>query len=137
MSWGSLSQFSPNLQQPMPTIATLSRMASGLPIDAKATTRGANMQPESAQGAARAPSAAAMLATRSVHDDGLHVDELAEAPFRELAAVAGLLDAAVRHARVRPHVAVDGDGAGLHGGRDPLGSRVVARPDGAGQAIDG
>src|SRR5262249_29002065 len=28
MSWGSLSQFSPNLQQPMPTIATLSRMAS-------------------------------------------------------------------------------------------------------------
>src|SRR5262245_28369119 len=28
MSWGSLSQFSPNLQQPMPTMATLSRMAS-------------------------------------------------------------------------------------------------------------
>src|SRR5262245_5479770 len=28
MSCGSLSQFSPNLQQPMPTIATLSRMAS-------------------------------------------------------------------------------------------------------------
>src|SRR5262245_61561976 len=27
MSWGSLSQFSPNLQQPMPTIATLSRIA--------------------------------------------------------------------------------------------------------------
>src|SRR2546426_9946382 len=29
MSWGSLSQFSPNLQHPMPTMATLSRMASG------------------------------------------------------------------------------------------------------------
>src|SRR5262249_26032898 len=28
-SWGSLSQFSPNLQQPMPTIATLSRIACG------------------------------------------------------------------------------------------------------------
>src|SRR5262245_8177190 len=28
MSWGSLSQFSPNLQQPMPTTATRSRMAS-------------------------------------------------------------------------------------------------------------
>src|SRR5882757_626987 len=122
MSWGSLSQFSPNLQQPMPTIATLSRMASGLPIDAKATTRGANMQPESAQGAARAPSAAAMLARRSVHDDGLHVDELAEPPFRELAAVARLLDAAERHAGVGPHVAVHGDGARLHGRGDPLGA---------------
>src|SRR5947207_15591657 len=29
MSCGSLSQFSPNLEQPMPTIATLSRMACG------------------------------------------------------------------------------------------------------------
>src|SRR5438876_2670587 len=29
MSCGSLSQFSPNLQQPMPTMATLSRMARG------------------------------------------------------------------------------------------------------------
>src|SRR5260370_825248 len=29
MSWGSLSQFSPNLQQPMPTMATWSRMAWG------------------------------------------------------------------------------------------------------------
>src|SRR5581483_205343 len=28
MSWGSLSQFSPNLQQPIPTMATLSRIAS-------------------------------------------------------------------------------------------------------------
>src|SRR5437867_4374134 len=27
MSWGSLSQFSPNLQHPMPTMATLSRIA--------------------------------------------------------------------------------------------------------------
>src|SRR4030095_3516521 len=32
MSCGSLSQFSPNLQQPMPTMATLSRMASTLPM---------------------------------------------------------------------------------------------------------
>src|SRR5262245_30929935 len=32
MSWGSLSQFSPNLQQPIPTMATLSRIASGLPM---------------------------------------------------------------------------------------------------------
>src|SRR5207247_451176 len=29
MSWGSLSQFSPNFEQPMPTMATLSRMACG------------------------------------------------------------------------------------------------------------
>src|SRR5437867_2374772 len=29
MSWGSLSQFSPNFEQPMPTMATWSRMASG------------------------------------------------------------------------------------------------------------
>src|SRR6185295_9913747 len=29
MSCGSLSQFSPNLEQPMPTMATLSRMACG------------------------------------------------------------------------------------------------------------
>src|SRR5437667_302546 len=29
MSWGSLSQFSSNFEQPMPTMATLSRMASG------------------------------------------------------------------------------------------------------------
>src|SRR2546427_9583315 len=29
MSWGSLSQFSPNFEQPMPTMATLSRMAWG------------------------------------------------------------------------------------------------------------
>src|SRR3989475_12915373 len=29
MSWGSLSQFSPNFEQPMPTMATLSRMAFG------------------------------------------------------------------------------------------------------------
>src|SRR4029078_13196906 len=32
MSGGSLSQFSPNLQQPIPTMATLSRIASGLPM---------------------------------------------------------------------------------------------------------
>src|SRR5215475_16125132 len=30
MSCGSLSQFSPNLQQPMPIMATLSRIASGV-----------------------------------------------------------------------------------------------------------
>src|SRR5207244_204385 len=30
MSWGSLSQFSPNFEQPMPTMATLSRMPAGL-----------------------------------------------------------------------------------------------------------
>src|SRR5438093_12884829 len=40
MSCGSWSQFSPNLQQPMPTIATLSRMASGF-IVLSAAHRGA------------------------------------------------------------------------------------------------
>src|SRR5690242_21567084 len=37
MSCGSLSQFSPKLEQPMPTMATLSRMACGF-IDRQPTT---------------------------------------------------------------------------------------------------
>src|SRR5512143_3487307 len=99
MSWGSLSQFSPNLQQPMPTMATLSRMASVFPIGAEATIRGANMQPAEASGRRVSGGGATDARRGSVHEHALHVHELAETPLRELPAVARVLHPAERHAR--------------------------------------
>src|SRR5262245_8824888 len=98
MSWGSLSQFSPNLQQPMPTMATLSRMASGRPIvwgsyDPCAETATAGGRRLSRR---CAPAYGSYLSNA----DGLDVRELADAVLGELAAVAGGFDATEGKARV-------------------------------------
>src|SRR3954471_24819126 len=59
---------------------------------------------------------------------GLDVDELADAEVGALAAVAGVLDAAERHARIGAHVVVDKAHAGIERiGRDPLAACEVAR----------
>src|SRR5690242_6357659 len=114
MSCGSLSQFSPNLQQPMPTIATLSRMASILPMRGEATTRELEVQPgRRRRGAPRA----------SAQDDGFDVHELAQPVLGELAAVARLLDAAERQAWIGADLRVHRDRACVEPRGDPLGSR--------------
>src|SRR5688572_14573231 len=61
--------------------------------------------------------------------DRLDVHKFLYAVARQLAAVAGLADAAERQARVGLHHVVDGDESRVEVGRDALGARDVGRPD--------
>src|SRR6266511_4023786 len=66
--------------------------------------------------------------------DRLDVDELADAVLRELAAVAGALDAAEGQARVGLDDAVDEHGARLDLRRQMFGARAALRPEGGAEA---
>src|SRR5206468_4910968 len=77
------------------------------------------------------------LTAASEYRDALDVDELAEAVFRQLAAVARPLDASERQPRVRPDLAVHEDAARLDLAGEPLRPAVVARPERRPEAVRG
>src|SRR5262249_43654920 len=79
---------------------------------------------------AERPRAALAARELSGHVDRLHVHELADSEARQLAAVAGLLDAAERQARVGAHEGVHEARAGLElVARDALAAGAVAGED--------
>lgn len=71
---------------------------------------------------------------RAVHD-GVDVDELEQPVAGQLAAVAGVLDAAGRQSRVGGGHAVDRGMPGVQPGRERLSLVKVGGPDGAGQPV--
>src|SRR5215208_3174905 len=69
------------------------------------------------------------------HPDALGVRELVERGLAEVAAVAGLLDAAVRHGRIDHLVRVDPDRADAQRAGGAMRAREVARPYAGGEAV--
>src|SRR5215216_2552395 len=87
---------------------------------------------------ARIAASALMVATvmsAHLHPDALGLRELVQRGLAEVAAVAGLLDAAVRHRRVDHLVRVDPDGADAQRAGGTVGARDVVRPDAGGEPV--
>src|SRR5215203_1854134 len=70
-----------------------------------------------------------------LHPDALGLRELVERGLAEVAAVTGLLDAAVGHGRVDHLVGVDPHRADAQGATGAVGEREVTGPDAGGQAV--
>src|SRR5215510_1922692 len=104
------------------------RMARSLPsITRKSSVKPRRVRSSTAHATVRYPEAF-MVIPGSGDPDGLDVDELADAVLRQLASVAGALDAAEGHARVGLDDAVDEDRPGLDLLGQMLGAPAVPRP---------